>query len=124
MRCLYANGCSNSKINSDSNNNNKKQNRMATHIIVKGAATQKLISTYCWSSMILMALSTSSYKTAWLYGSLRCLCGSVCCLSCGKRSPAAFWYAVAAIIVSTTAKKQRHMAAQIILKGAAKHRRF
>ena len=53
------------KTNSDSNNDNNynKQLQMATQILVKGAATQKLLSTYCWSSMILMTLSTSSYET-------------------------------------------------------------
>uniref|UniRef100_M4B7M7 Uncharacterized protein n=1 Tax=Hyaloperonospora arabidopsidis (strain Emoy2) TaxID=559515 RepID=M4B7M7_HYAAE len=40
--------------------------------------------------MILMTLPTSSYDPLRLYDILRCSCGSVCCLSCGKRSPATF----------------------------------
>ena len=77
---------------------------MATQLIVKGAATQKRISTSCWSSMILMTLSNSSYETlgftvAW--GAR--VVASAFCLSCGKRSPATFWYAVAALTASTIA---------------------
>ena len=63
---------------------------MATQIIVKGAATQKLPSTVLLYQHDTDDLVNFVTWKAWRYGCLFFSCGSVRCLIYGERSPAIY----------------------------------